>query len=173
MLVDCVLCPSSSISNAHSHCICLSHSLLRLMELYIRSICDPLWEKGYFRAKIQNCVTHTIRKRYACCIRWRKPHVRRPFRSSTIRLNVRTLTRALFREIARGISITQYKRRRRPQLGRDAASARSGKSTPLQREKVDSKACFSICACGENFIFARKYPFSQSGSHILTQSVTQ
>ena len=106
-------------------------------------ICDPLWEKGYFRAKIRNCVKHTIRKRYACCIRWRKPHVRRPFRSSTIRLNVRTLTRALFREIARGISITQYKRRRRPQLGRDAASARSGKSMPLQREKVDAKAWFS------------------------------
>ena len=25
----------------------------------------------------------------------------------------------------------------------------------------------AICACGENFIFARKYPFSQSGSHMV------
>ena len=163
--------------NYYSSIVCLRIS----QRLVLSKICDPLWEKGYFRAKIRNCVTHTIRKRYACCIRWRKPHVRRPFRSSTIRLNVRTLTRALFRDIARGISITQYKRRRRRQLGRDAASVRSGKSTPLQREKIDAKAWFSpvtksritksveflaICACGENFIFARKYPFSQSGSHM-------
>ena len=57
----------------------------------------------------------------------------------------------------------------------DAVGARSGKSTLLQRKKVDVKEQFSpvtesritksieflpIYACGENFIFEQKYPFS-------------
>ena len=142
-------------------CLCITTNLVDINK------CDPLWEKGYFPAKIRNCVTHTIRKRYSCCIRWRKPHVRRPFRSSTIRLNVRTPMRALFREIACGISITQYKRRRHPQLGRDAASARSGMVFTCNKSRITKSVEFSaICACGENFIFAQKYPFPQSGSQI-------
>ena len=32
------------------------------------SICDPLWEKVQFGAKIQNCVTRIVRKRNAHCI---------------------------------------------------------------------------------------------------------
>ena len=35
-------------------------------------ICDPFWEKVPLGAKIQNCVTHTVRKRNASCFYTRR-----------------------------------------------------------------------------------------------------
>ena len=102
-------------------------------------ICDPLWEKVQFGAKIQNCVTRIVRKRNARCIQRRKPHLRNCFRSSAVRNNARALPCALFRDIACGNFMTQYTRRQRPQLRGDAAGATSGRSTSFQREKVDTR----------------------------------
>ena len=31
--------------------------------------CDPLWEKVHFRAKIRNCVMHTVRTRVTLALR--------------------------------------------------------------------------------------------------------
>ena len=74
------------------------------MYLYLHAcaliyICDPIWEKVHFRAKIENGVTGTVRKRVTCTIRQRKPHLYSVFLSRVMRVSVIALGYASFGEI--------------------------------------------------------------------------
>ena len=64
----------------------------------VNTVCDLLWEKVHFRAKIRNCVMHTVRTRVTLALRWRKPCVRSVFLSRVINESVVAPGYALFLE---------------------------------------------------------------------------